>query len=123
MKLNVKSLTKGLQFHGEVEGMRQHYYVLSSPRHYFVMSVSRAKRDAGNFNLVAAATVDRIHRRLRGRRGLTAKQVYTGTRNRRAVPSALVALNILYVLVATGHATIDRRKNSRELFFNVLKSS
>jgi hypothetical protein len=123
MKLNVKSLTKGLEYHGEVEGMRQHYYVLSSPRHYFVMSVSRAKRDAGNFNLVASATVEKIYRRLRGRRGLTARQVFTGSRNKRMVASPLAALNVLYVLVATGRATIDRRKNARELFFNVLKSA
>jgi hypothetical protein len=49
--------------------------------------------------------------------------VYGSARNKRAVPSRLVALNILYVLVAKGQATIDRRKNSRELFFNVLKSA
>ena len=71
MKLNVKSLTTGLTFHGEVHGKRQHYYVLSSARQYFVMSISNSKRDAGNFNLVGKAAVDRLYRRLRGRRGLT----------------------------------------------------
>jgi len=36
------------------------------------------------------------------------------------VPSALVALNMLYVLVATGRAGIDqRRRAAREIFFNV----
>jgi hypothetical protein len=36
------------------------------------------------------------------------------------VPSHLAALNLLYVLVATGRASIDRRRrSSRELFFNV----
>ena len=48
MKLSVDSLTTGLQFHGEVQGKRQHYYVLSSARQYFVMSFSLSKRDAGN---------------------------------------------------------------------------
>jgi hypothetical protein len=120
MKLSVDGLTRGLSFHGEVEGKRQHYYVLSSARQYFVMSLSRSKRDAGNFNLVSRAAVDRLHRRLRGRRGLTARLVFTRSKNRRAVPSALAALNMLYVLVATGRAIIDpRRKLAREIFFNV----
>jgi hypothetical protein len=36
------------------------------------------------------------------------------------VPSHLAALNLLYVLVATRRASIDqRRRSSRELFFNV----
>ncbi len=119
MKLSVKSLTTGLTFHGEVHGKRQHYYVLSTAREYFVMSISSSKRDAGNFNLVGKAAVDRLYRRLRGRRGLTAKVVHTRSRNRRLVHSHLGALNMLYVLVATGRASIDQRHTSRELFFNV----
>jgi hypothetical protein len=120
MKLSVDSLTTGLHYHGEVEGKRQRYYVLSSPRQYFVMSLSARKRDAGNFNLVSRPAVDRLHRRLRGRQGLTAKLVFTRARNRRLVPSRLAALNMLYVLVATGRASIDQRHtSSRELFFNV----
>ncbi len=119
MKLNVRSLTRGLAFHGEVQGKRQHYYVLSSARQYFVMSVSLAKRAAGNFNLVSRGAVDRLYRRLRGQQGLTAKLVFARSRNRRLVPTPLAALNMLYVLVATGRASIDERHRSREIFFNV----
>jgi hypothetical protein len=119
MRLNVMSLTTGLQFHGEVQGKRQHYYVLSSARQYFVMSLSLSKRGAGNFNVVGKAAVEGLHRRLRGRRGLTARIVFTRSRDRRAVPSPLAALNMLYVLVATGRAVIDGRRASREIFFNV----
>jgi hypothetical protein len=119
MKLSVNSLTTGLTFHGEVQGKRQHYYVLSSARQYFVMSVSSSKRDAGNFNLVSKSAVDRLYRRLRGQQGLTARHVFNRTRNRRLVPSPLAALNILYVLVATNRATIDMRHTSREIFFNM----
>jgi hypothetical protein len=119
MKLNVKSLTTGLHFHDEVYGKRQHYYVLSSARQYFVMSMSTTKRDAGNFNLVSKPAVDRIYRRLRGQRGLTAGVVFTRSKTRRLVPSHLAALNMLYVLVATGRASIDARHKSREIFFNV----
>jgi hypothetical protein len=118
-KLSVKSLTTGLKFHGEVEGKRQHYYVLSSERQYFVMSVSKAKRSSGNFNLVGTSAVDKLYRRLRAQQGLTAKLVFTRSRNRRLMPSRLTALNMLYVLVATGRASIDMRHTSREIFFNV----
>ena len=119
LKLSVNSLTTGLTFHGEVQGKRQHYYILSSARQYFVMSVSSSKRDAGNFNLVSKSAVDRLYRRLRGRQGLTARHVFNRTRNRRLVPSSLTALNILYVLVATDRASIDMRHKTREIFFNM----
>ena len=119
MKLSVNSLTTGLTFHGEVQGKRQHYYILSSARQYFVMSVSSSKRDAGNFNLVSKSAVDRLYRRLRGQQGLTARHVFNRTRNRRLVPSSLAALNILYVLVATDRASIDIRHKTREIFFNM----
>ena len=119
LKLSVNSPTTGLTFHGEVQGKRQHYYILSSARQYFVMSVSSSKRDAGNFNLVSKSAVDRLYRRLRGQQGLTARHVFNRTRNRRLVPSSLAALNILYVLVATDRASIDMRHKTREIFFNM----
>ena len=119
MKLSVESLTKGLQFHGEVQGKRQHYYVLSSPRQYFVMSISLSKRDAGNFNLVSRAAVDGLYRRLRGQRGLTARLVFDRSRKGRLVVSSLAALNMLYVLVATGRASIDAKRKTPQIFFNV----
>jgi len=119
MKLSVESLTKGLQFHGEVQGKRQHYYVLSSPRQYFVMSISLSKRDAGNFNLVSRPAVDGLYRRLRGQRGLTARLVFDRSRKGRLVASSLAALNMLYVMAATGRASIDAKRKSPQIFFNV----
>ncbi len=118
-RLSLKSLMKGLEYHGEVQGKRQHYYVLSSARQYFVMSVSHSKRSAGNFNLVSRYVVEKLYRRLRGQQQLTSKLVYTRSRNRRHVPSPLAALNMLYVLVATDRASIDLRHKSKEIFFNV----
>jgi len=122
MRLNVRSLTAGLQFHGLTAGKRQQYYVLSDKSRYFVLSESRSKRGAGNFNLVSKAGVERLHKRLRGQQAVTARQVYDRTRTRRQVPTKLAALNMLYVLVATGRATIDTRRKSKELFFNVKKA-
>ena len=121
MKLSVDSLTKGLEFHGEVQGKRQRYYILSSPRQYFVMSVSLAKRDAGNFNMVSRAAVDALYRKLRGRRGLTARLVSDRFRKGRLVTSSLNALNMLYVMAATGRASIDARRKTPQIFFNVLR--
>jgi len=121
MKLSVDSLTKGLEFHGEVQGKRQRYYILSSPRQYFVMSVSLAKRDAGNFNMVSRAAVDALYRKLRGRRGLTARLVSDRFRKGRLVTSSLNALNMLYVMAATGRATIDAKRKTPQIFFNVLR--
>jgi hypothetical protein len=121
MKLSVDSLTKGLEFHGEVQGKRQRDYILSSPRQYFVMSVSLAKRDAGNFNMVNRAAVDALYRKLRGRRGLTARLVSDRFRKGRLVTSSLNALNMLYVMAATGRASIDAKRKTPQIFFNVLR--
>src|SRR2546428_6776730 len=100
MKLSVQSLTTGLEYHGEVEGKRQRYFVLSSARQYFVMSLSRSKRDSGNFNLVGKAAVERLYRRLRGKRGLTARLAYA--RSRGGASSDLAALNLTVDLLAPG---------------------
>lgn len=119
MRPRVKQLTAGLQFHGEVDGKRQHYYVLSSPRQYFVMSFALSKRAAGYFNLVSKSDVDNLYHRLRGQQGVTAPTVSRRSRSRRLANSSLAVLNVLYVLVATGRARIDKRRTSPALFFNV----
>lgn len=119
-KLDPRSLEKGLTYHGEVQGKRQTYQVLSSDRQYFVMSMSAAKRNAGNFNLVTKDTVERVHRKFRGRQGVTARDLFQKAKNRRLLPDALAALNVLYVLEALGRGSKDgRRTTSPQLFFNI----
>src|SRR2546428_2546394 len=119
MKLSVDSLTTGLQFHGEVQGKRQHYYVLSSARQYFVMSLSLSKRDAGNFNLVSRSVVDRLQRRLRGRRGVGRRPGFTRSQERHRAAPPLAPLDQLYLLGAPGRAHLDpRREFAREIVFN-----
>ena len=83
------------------------------------MSVSLAKRDAGNFNLVSRTAGEALYRRLRGRRGLTARHVFDHSRKGRLVTSSLNALNMLYVMAATGRARIDARRKTPQIFFNV----
>ncbi len=119
MKLGVKNLTRGLEYHGTVSGKRQTYYVLSAPRMFFVLSLSPTKRSSGNFNLIPKAGVDKLHRRLRGHHAVTAKVVHSRSRDKRHIPTTLTALNMLYILVATGRATIDTRRKARELYFNI----
>jgi hypothetical protein len=120
MSLRVNELTKGLMFHGDVTGKRQHYYILSTRRHYLIMSFSRSKRAAGQFNLVDKEAVEQLYHRLQGQKGVTAPAVFRRSRHRRLLRSSLTVLNILYVLVATNRAHIDERyASSSALFFNI----
>lgn len=119
MQANIRSLAAGLQFRGEVSGMRQTYYVFEARRYYFVLSFSKSKRSSGNFNLVSARAVAYVRRNFAGRQDLTAKLLVARSRKPRLVGSALQALNILYVLVALGAAVRDERFRDRELHFNI----
>lgn len=116
--MNIKSLAKGLTYCGETSGKRQTYYVFESAGGYVVMSASRTKRASGYFNLVSREAVKRIRRAYAGRHDVTAKQL--AARSRAAgVRDALQALNILYVLAATGAAKRDDRYQDQRLHFNI----
>lgn len=119
--MNLRGLGAGLTFRGKVVGQRQTYHVFEGEKFFFVCSFSRRKRKAGNFNIVNVEAVDYAHRLAGGRRGVTSQDLYRRSRKPRLIGSALEALNILYVLVATGYAMIDRRRQDKQLFFNVKK--
>lgn len=121
--MNIRSLTTGLQYRGEVEGKRQTYYVFEGKLQYLVMSFSRSKANAGNFNVVTKDAVTYVARRFAGKQGLTAKNLHKTSRRPRLVVSHLAALNILYVLVAIGRAKIDARFHEREIYFNMKRAS
>jgi len=116
--VNIRSLAKGLKYRGEAAGKRQTYYIFESGNAYVVMSASRTKRASGYFNLVSREAVNRIRRSYAGRQDVTAKQVATRSRGA-GVRDALQALNILYVLVATGAARRDDRYQDQRLHFNI----
>ncbi len=116
--MNIRSLAKGLRFCGEAAGKRQNYYVFESGKTYVVMSASRSKRASGYFNLVSRDAVDRIRKAYAGKQDVTAKQVATRSRGA-GVRDALQALNVLYVLVATGRAKRDDRYQDQRLHFNI----
>jgi hypothetical protein len=52
---------------------------------------------------------------------VTAKSVVAAARRTRHVPTTLVALNILYILIALGSASITRSGPNRQLFFSLRK--
>lgn len=113
--MDIRSLAKGLSYCGVAKGKRQTYYVFESGKAYVVMSASRTKRASGYFNLVSRSAVERIRKGLAGRQDVTAKKLAA----RSGVRDALQALNILYVLVATGGARRDDRYQDTRLHFNL----
>jgi hypothetical protein len=122
--MNIRILQRGLQYCGRVDAVRQTYHVFENPGYYFVLSFARAKarRGSGYFNLVDQEAVDYVYHRVAGRRAVTAKQVLAAARRTRHVPTRLLALNVLYVLVALKRAAIERAGEHRQLFFSVRKA-
>jgi hypothetical protein len=116
--MNVKGLVQGLAYRGRVKGRRQTYYVFQGEQSYLVLSFSKTKRNAGNFNIVEADAVEYVRSRLRRAKAVTSTDVVAKARRTRHVPSSLAALNILYVLAATGDAGIDARRTGPKLYFN-----
>jgi hypothetical protein len=121
--MNIRTLQRGLQYCGRVAAVRQTYHVFAAQDYYFVLSfaLSKARRGSGYFNVVDREAVEYVLGRVGGTRGVTAKDVVSIARRTRHVPSSLLALNVLYVLVALQYATITRSGEHRRLFFTVRK--
>ena len=122
--MDIRTLQRGLKYCGRVAAVRQTYHVFESAGYYFVLSfaLSRARRGSGYFNLVDKAAVEYVQQRVGGSRGVTAKQVLAAARRSRHVPTRLLALNVLYVLVALNQASITRTGENRQLFFSVRRA-
>ncbi len=122
--MNIRTLQRGLQYRGRVKAPRQTYHVFEAEEGYFfVMSfaLSKARRGSGYFNVIPKAAVDYVRERMGGMRGVTAKSVVAASRRTRLVPTTLVALNILYILIALKSTRITRSGANRQLFFSVRK--
>lgn len=119
--MNIKTLQQGLKYRGRVAGVRQTYYVFEARNYYFVLSfaLAKARKGSGYFSVVSQNAVAYAHARLGGKSGVTAKAVFAVARRTKHVPTSLVALNILYILVALGQAAILRAGEHRQLFFSV----
>lgn len=121
--MNIRALQRGLHYRGRVDAIRQTYHVFEGEALFLVLSFarSRARRGSGYFNLVGKAAVDYVHVRFGGKRGVTVNAVVTAARRTAHIPTRLLALNVLYVLVALQVATIERSGEHRQLFFTVRK--
>jgi hypothetical protein len=121
--MKMKMLERGLTYRGRAQGVRQTYHVFEAQDGFVVMSFARAKSRAGGgyFNVVSKRAVEFVRKR-HGRAGrLTARDVATKARRTKHFPTNLVALNVLYVLVALKQATVVREGEHRQLFFSLRK--
>ena len=123
--MNIRTLQRGLTYRGRVKAVRQTYHVFEAQGYYFVLSfaLSKARRGSGYFNVIDMDAVDYVQQRMGGTRGVTAKDVVAAARRTRYIPTTLVALNVLYILVALRSASILRSGKHRQLFFSVRKGS
>lgn len=121
--MNIKKLQQGLKYRGRVDAVRQTYHVFEARDSFLVLSFARSKtrRGSGYFTVVSSAAVEYVQGRLGGRSAVTAKDVVAAARRTKHVPTSLLALNILYVLVATEQAEIRRTGDHRQLFFALRK--
>jgi hypothetical protein len=122
--MNIRTLQRGLTYRGRVKAVRQIYHVFEAQGYFFVLSfaLSKARRGSGYFNVIDIRAVDYVQQRMGGTRGVTAKDVVAASRRTRYIPTTLAALNVLYILVALGAASIVRAGENRQLFFSVKKS-
>jgi len=123
--MNIRTLQRGLKYCGRVKAVRQTYHVFEAQGYFFVLNfaLSKARRGSGYFNAIDTDAVDYVKHRMGGTRGVTAKDVMAAARHTRYIPNRLVALNVLYILVALRAARIARAGEHRQLFFNVRKGA
>jgi hypothetical protein len=121
---NIARIKSGLDFRGEVSGIRQTYYVFEAKTCFFVMSFARSetKPGSGYFNIVDKAAVDYVRERFAGDDEVTAKDVLARARRTKHIATSLTALNVLYVLAALGEAEIVAEGDHRQLVFSVSDS-
>jgi hypothetical protein len=122
--MNIRKLQQGLKYRGRVAAVRQTYHIFEAHDYFFVLSfaLSMARKGSGYFNVVDLAAVNYVQKRLGGRSGVTAKDVFSSARRTKHVSSSLTALNILYVLVALEQAALLRVGAHRQLFFSIKRS-
>jgi hypothetical protein len=123
MRINITDLEGGLTYRGKVAAVRQTYYVFEGTSYYFVASFSRTKPGAGNFNVVSKKGVEYVQKAFAGKHGITSSAVVARARQTLHARTTLIALNILYVLVALGAGKIEKRGEHSKLFFRVLRAS
>jgi hypothetical protein len=118
--VKVREVLSELRYVGEAVGVRQTYYVFQGPQHYLLLSFKKDDAASGNFNIIEADTIAYVADRYGGAKGLTAKQLFEESRRTKHLRDRFVALNVLYVLVASGKAVVDHRFKPSPLVFNLM---
>jgi hypothetical protein len=114
-------LLSNLKYINKVQSKRTVYYVFQSEKDYLLFSYSNSTYRAGNFNVVMADMVERIKSIFVGKPRITRKMVEEHPQMKKFAKDFDV-LQALYVLVATGQASIDKRSpNVLRLYFNIYK--
>jgi hypothetical protein len=96
--VNIRSLTKGLNYLREVESKRQTYYIFQSPKQYLLMTFKDDGK-TGNFSLVDSDAVDYVFSKTRGKQNLTVTEVRKHSRKPNYTASQFDPLKIMYILV------------------------
>lgn len=117
--MNIRSLARGLDYLGQVESKRQTYHVFGGERLFLLLSFKPGSQKSGNFNIVEADAVEYACRKFAGRTGLTSNDVVAESKQSSFIRDRFDALNVLYTMVATQYAKIDKRHKTPQLFFNV----
>ena len=115
----VKDLAKGLTYKGEAEGKRQTYYIYEGKGFFFIISFNKDFTSLGYFHFVEPEVVDYVHKNFAGATDVTAKAVFERAHRTRYFAGPLDALNILYILVGLGQATVNKRFKNKSLHFNI----
>jgi hypothetical protein len=114
----IRNLTGGLEYRDYVQSKRQIYYIFESKKSYALLTLSINKKNSGNFNIIEKKMVDYVAKLIQKKKGITSKQVVKMSKAPHLIKTSLDALSILYVLVAIGKASIDKRVKGKELSFN-----
>lgn len=114
------TLQKRMEFIDKVDAVRQTYYIFKAEDWYLVFSLSVTKRGSGNFNLISSESVEYIYKRFTGEHRVTSADIVARAKRTKHAPNSLVALNILYVLVAQQRASIQSVGSHSKLYFAIL---
>lgn len=117
--VEVREVLDELRYVGEAVGVRKTYYVFQGHQHYLLLSFKKGDDATGNFNIVEAGAVAYVEDKFQGAKGLTAKQLFEESKRTKHFRDRFVALNALYVLVASGKAAVDHRFKPGILVFNL----
>jgi hypothetical protein len=119
--MDIRSLANGLTYRGHLTTNQHNHHVFEGQDYYFLLSctLSPSRTVDGYFNILDKRAVQYVRTRFAGESGVSTMDVLARASRTRHVASNVVALNILYVLVALGQAAIERAVDHNHSLFRV----